>query len=56
MTTEQIEFSNLGKFHISQRLVLGYFILRFKSCDGFRQFFKSSDTEPLNARGTATSI
>ena len=39
ITTEPIEFFILGLLQIDPRMVLGYFIVKSKPCDGFRLFF-----------------
>ena len=56
MTSIPNQFSDLVRLHIGPRVVLGYFILRFKSWDGFRLFLQSPNTEPLDGRGAGNSF
>ena len=50
ITPEPIEFSIFEKLHIGQRVALGYSIVTFKSCEGFRLFFQSSNKITIDAR------
>ena len=58
-TTEQIEFSVLGKVNISTVILLDYFVFRFKSLSGFKLFFLPLSTplniDTLDARDIAAS-
>ena len=59
ITTEPIEISLLGKLYRGTGMVVRYFMLIFKSSDGFRvisDLVFSIKTEPLDAVGTATSV
>ena len=38
ITTETIGFSVLGKHHTGPVMVLGYFVFRFQTLDGFQLF------------------
>ena len=55
INTELIEFLILGSNYIGPGMVLGYFVFRLKSLDGFRLLFCNflipSKTESLDARG-----
>ena len=49
----------LGRYHLGPEMVLGYFIFRYKSWDGFRLFFCSflhlKNTEPVEVSGASAS-
>ena len=49
ITTELIEFSFLGKLHISYWMVLGYSIYRYNQWDDLKLFSLHLLTYPLNA-------
>ncbi len=59
MITELIGFFILSNLHVGPVMVLGYFIFRFISWDGFKLFFNPNttlNTEPLDARGVTACI
>ena len=48
IATELIGFYNLGNPHIGPVMVLGYFILRLESWDGFKLFYSRMYNVYLN--------
>ena len=52
ITTELIEISILGEVFIGLRVVLGYFILRFRFCITFLPLTIHLSIEPLDLTGT----
>ena len=52
---EPIEYSISDKLYIGHRMVLGYFIFRFKSLYGFRLPF-TAPLDPLETEDTAISF
>ena len=50
----------MGKFHLCPAMVLGCFVYRFNSWNGFRlfycPFYTSLNTDPLDTRGEAASV
>ena len=58
ITSEPIWFSDFCRLQAGPVMVLGYFVIRFNSSDGFILFlalFAPLNTESLDARGVAAS-